>query len=253
MFIQLVLHKIHAIKISDHPFDPFNRRSELYQTWQLAALEEIEPGKESARWARQGFSTRGAPDDGSSFAKGEARDVVDPQISLGLPDLKEGEVVRYRFDVHYWESDTATEKVRGVFSDATLEYMTKAWKAAGEDEAKARKSLGEWLDKNWEGVAKGMITAASPTAAGVLAAYNVLPLLEQLFVFVRSSADDYHQMHRFVLEVRRRDGAYHFQVTSPSSGASGWFQPGKIGLREPVSDATGDNAYVTEWRFRLID
>jgi hypothetical protein len=48
-----------AHRVSDHPWDPFDRSIELYQTWHLAALEkmdEISP----VNWARMGCSSRGA-------------------------------------------------------------------------------------------------------------------------------------------------------------------------------------------------
>lgn len=253
MFVHITLHRIKAEKVSDHPWDPLNRRVELYQTWQLSALDMID-GKDTAKWARQGFSTRGAPDDGASFSGGDSRVVVDPQIALGLPDLDEGQVVRYRFDVHYWESDSATEKVRTVFTDSTLEYMARAWKAAKEDQDKASKELGQWLERNWQSMARGLIAAASPATAGVLQSYDLLPLLEKLFRYVQASGDDYHQMHRYVLAIRRTNGAMEFQVTAPTTGATAWLKaPGKRTVVESVSDSGGGNRYSTEWRFRLID
>lgn len=196
---------------------------------------------------------RGAPADGSSFGVGDSRDVVDPQIALAVPELADGATVSYRFDVHYWESDSATELVRSVFNDATLEYMVKSWTVAREDETKAKAALESWMRDHGTKIAAGLIAAAAPAAAGVLAAENLLPLLEKLFDYVRASGDDYHQMHRFVLQIRKVGTAHHFQVTAPSSGASGWKLPGRISVTESVSDAEAANVYRVEWRFRLID
>jgi len=254
VFAHTTLHKITTDTVSDHPFDPFNRKVELYQTWQLAALESLEPGNESSKWARQGFSTRGAPDGAPSFGAGDSRYVVDPQIALGLPKLSKGERRAYRFDVHYWESDKSSEKVRAVFSDTTLSYMARAWEVARADEAKALDLLTGWFDENWEGILTGLVGAASPAALGVITKYNVLPLLDALFKYVKNNGDDYHQMHRYVVEYQGKSDGLKWQVTSPSRGPSGWMDsPSKHQVVENVSDAANSNQYRAEWVFRVVD
>lgn len=130
--------------MKDHPAAPFNRAVELYQTWHLCSLDPLVPddAEPLAKWARQGFSVRGAPDNGTSF-RCESITVVDPQITFGLSDaaLEDGTRTRHRFDVHYWESDGSTEKVRSVFSNTTLNYLRRAWELAKEDEKKAKAAL----------------------------------------------------------------------------------------------------------------
>ena len=41
MFFHISIHSIKAHEVSDNPFDPFDNAIEVYQTWHLAALEDI--------------------------------------------------------------------------------------------------------------------------------------------------------------------------------------------------------------------
>lgn len=258
MFFYITLHRVTAHQISDHPADPFNRRAELYQTWHLCQLDALieDPTAPIARWARQGFSLRGAPDDGTSYAAGDEIHVVDPQITFGLSEaaLEAGKRSRYRFDVHYWESDgSATEKVRGAFSDATLNYLEQAWRLAKEDETKALAALEDWFDSNWQDIARKLVGAASPAALGVITSMNLLPLLDAILAFARSNGDDYHQMHRFVLDLRGTGGSLEWRVVSPSATNEWTVGPGMQRVVEGVRDGSGRNEYETEWRIRVID
>ena len=121
MFIQFTLNKVAAEKVYDNPYNPFDTDCELYQTWQLCDLDPLVPSdrRPTSNWARQGFSITGAPDDGLSLAEGESRKIDDPHITFCLPELGEGEIRRFRLDMHWWESDYSSAKVRGAFTDPT--------------------------------------------------------------------------------------------------------------------------------------
>ena len=255
MFFYITLHKINVLALSDHPADPFNRSIELYQTWHLSALDPSSPASGlRGNWARQGFSVRGAPDDGTSFRR-ESITVVDPQVTFGFEDaaLQRGMQTRYRFDAHYWESDGSSEKVRSIFSDGTLQYLRRVWEVAKENDQRAKQSLSQWLDENWKKIAMSLVGAASPAALGVVTRFNVLPLLDILVETAKSNGDDYHQMHRFVFETVGTGGSLRWRVISPSL-TPGWLEgPGTQRIVERVRDSNGQNQYDVEWRFRVID
>ena len=256
MFFYITLHKINVLGLSDHPADPFNRSIELYQTWHLTALDPLieDENAQRATWARQGFSVRGAPDDGTSFRK-EAITVVDPQITFGFDDaaLVNGTKTRYRFDAHYWESDGSSEKVRSIFSDMTLQYLRRAWDVAKHDEKRAKQVLSQWLDQNWKSVATKLVGAASPAGLGVLSQLNVLPLLDAILDVAKSNGDDYHQMHRFTFQTVGTGGGLRWRAVSPSQTAPWMEGPGTQRVVERVRDGSGRNQYDVEWRFRVID
>ena len=259
MFFYITLHKIEALKVKDHPWDPFNRKVELFQTWHLCEIDPVKPPEEDSQvsnWARQGFSVRGAPNSGSSFGNGDIRTVVDPQITFGLPDdlMKVGERRLFRFDVHYWEADqTGADKVRALFADSTLSYMTKAWEAAKEDEEKAKEQLASWIKDNWQDIAKGLVGAASPAALGIVSKFNLLELIESLVSLALNQGSDYHQMHRYVFELRGVDGGLEWRVIAPTSDADFKTGEGSLAVKEDVSDSGGSNLYKTEFRFRVLE
>jgi hypothetical protein len=258
MFFHISIHNIKAISIQDHPHDALNRRIELYHTWHLAELEKIDASSPSP-WARMGSSARGAPDGGTSFRKGDDENVVDPQITLALPDdaIAKGVQTQYRLDFHHWESDDgdATEKVRAAFTDITLKYMAAAWKAANEDADKAQAALEQWVKGNWKDSVKAI--AAATAAAGspwVAVGLNLLPGIELLVDLLRNQADDYFDQHRFILQ-RKGDGdVVQWQVTDPGGAPSGWKGVGdKVDFVVKSLSASRANDLAVTYRFRLID
>ncbi|MEZ4438917.1 MAG: hypothetical protein R3B72_07500 [Polyangiaceae bacterium] len=261
MFFYITLHAITPHALEDNPHDLFDRRAELYQTWVLTQLEDAENLDSSAKWGRQGFSTRHAPDGATSFRKpdedkpGERVRVIDPQITFALPEKLTKRT--YRFDAHYWESDNgnATKKVRALFADPTLRYMVKAWEAASEDHDKARKHLLEWIDDNWKNIAEGLVAYAVPAAGGVVSRYNILELVEAIVKLAASGADDYHQHHRFIFQIIQDGDAPKWRVISPSGDNGTAFKKGYGTQKvvETVRADAGDTRYDVEWRFRLLE
>lgn len=259
MFFYITLHSISTEIVCDKWWDPFNRRVELFQTWRLCELDPlISPAdpEQKAHWVRQGFSLRGAPNDGTSFAENESRDVVDPQITFGFPAklIKEERGGLFRFDVHYWEADnTGADKVRALFADSTLSYMTQAWKVANQDEEAAKTELARWLTDNWKEIVTGLIAAAAPAAAGVIAKFNLLQLVEVLGKVALNQGANYHEMHRYIFEIKGTGSNVRWRVISPTQNYEWVKGEGNTKVVEKVKDAPQDNVYSTEFRFRVVD
>lgn len=258
MFFYITLHSIMANKVNDHGWDPFNKRVELFQTWHLCELDPLiqsEAPAQTAKWARQGFSLRGAPSGGSSFGKNETRDLVDPQITFGFPDelLNENSRALFRFDAHYWEADKkGAAKVRALFADSTLEYMTNAWKAANQDEEAAKAAVVSWLEQNWQDIVMGLVGVASPAAKGVLSTFNLLPFVELLAKLALNQGSDYHQMQRYIFDLQGTGDNIKWRVISPSRTYDWITGEGLIKTKEVVQDQRAGNEYETEFRFRVL-
>jgi hypothetical protein len=254
MFFHFCIHQIQAEAIQDHPFDPFDSAIELYQTWHLAQLENINDTSPSA-WARQGSSSRGAPDDGVNVRRGTNLIVTDPQITLGLDDraITQGHEQQFRLDFHHWDSDSSTEKVRAAFTDITLNYMVSAFKAAREDAAAARAALERWIAGEWEAARKAIPTAVAATGPWTAVGLNLLPMLELLVDVLRKDGDDYLDAHRFVLQHRGTGTSVEWQVTSPGGVVSGWKGPNQSAdVVQLAMDAPRTNRIKVTYRFRLI-
>jgi hypothetical protein len=257
MFFHISIHRIKAHRISDHPIDPFDRSIELYQTWHLAALEKMDETS-PASWARMGCSSRGAPDDGTSFREGTDLIVVDPQITLGVdPDaIKNKEQNQFRLDFHHWESDpgSATEKVRAAFTDITLHYMVNAWKAAGEDAARARSALESWISTNWKDAVKAIAVATAPAGAWVQIGTNLLPVVDLMVGMLKEQGDNYFGQHRFILQQRGNGETLQWQVTAPNGNPSGWKNgQSRHETEVRVLDGSGRNIIDVMYRFQLIE
>jgi hypothetical protein len=258
MFVQFTLNKIEARKIRDNPYNPLDKKSEFYQTWQICDLDRLVPLENNPKsdWARQGFSVKGAPDDGTSFAKGELRRVDDPHITFNLPTLKDGEIRRFRFDMHWWESDSSTEKVRGVFTDSTLKVLVKAWKAANQDKAAAKELLEKWLRENTGDIAKAVAKAAHIAGQPwVAVAFNMLPLFELIIDVVRNNSDDYLAMHRFILEIAKEQKTIKWRVISAGvEDVPSWYEgEGTQKITREMSDADGENVVIATYRCRILE
>lgn len=257
MFVQFTLNKIEAQKVRDHVYNPFDKTSEFYQTWQICDLEPLVPVEEEPRsaWARQGHSVTGAPDDGVHFKQDEVRRVDDPHITFNLPDLEDGETRRFRLDIHWWESDSSTEKVRGVFTDATLKVLVKAWNAAQEDQTKAKEQLDKWIRENRDDIAKAVARAAGVAGQPwVAVGLQMLPLFQMLVDVVRNDSDDYMAMHRFILTVTNERGSLKWRVVSADGGGvPEWIAgQGTQRMELQVADAGGRNAAVATYRCRVL-
>jgi hypothetical protein len=251
MYLRFSLHKATAEKVSDNPLDPFNRESEIYQTWQIMDLEDLEASDDSTvKWARQGFSATGAPDDGVGFGRGASRVLEDPTIAFVLPELADGQTRNYRFDMHYWESDSSSEKVRAAFTDATLKVLIKALKDSHEDGAAAKRALETWLRDNSADLVSGALAAASiTTASWVGVGLKLLPLLPLIVDVVKSNSDDYIGLHRFVLQLKKEAGQpLQWRISSPSGGVPNWQGPDTfVRIQEPIEEADGGNVLHTEY------
>jgi hypothetical protein len=254
MFFHISIHALKAIEVSDHPFDPLDGAIELYQTWHLAALEEIAATSPSS-WARQGSSSRGAPDDGVTVRDGDSLLVSDPQITLGLSEraAEADHKMQYRLDFHHWDSDSATEKVRAAFTDITLNYMLAAFKAAHEDAAAARAALERWVGEQWKTATKAITASSAPTGPWTKIGLNLIPMLELLVDVLRKDGDDYLDMHRFILQHRGTGGKVEWQVTGPTGQSSGWKGTNQsVDAIQRVMDAPRGNKIDVTYRFRLV-
>jgi len=257
MFIQFVLNKIYAKEIQDMPYNPFDKKSEFYQTWQLCDLDPLIPLEKEAKsnWARQGFSLGGAPDSGIEFSKGEERRVDDPQITFKLPPLKKGEIRRFRLDIHWWESDLSTEKVRGVFTSSALKLLIKSWKKANEDNAKAKDLLEKWIKENMSDVIKGVLKAASLSGTPwISVACNMLPLFELILDVVRNNTDDYLARHSFILEIQKTEESMRWRTIYPGMQGDEWRTgEGTQKIVRELSDAEQGNVLIATYRCRILE
>src|SRR5262245_4523278 len=254
MFFHISIHSIKAHEISDNPFDPFDNAIELYQTWHLAALEDIADTSAST-WARQGSSSRGAPDDGSMLRTGDDFVVVDPQITLGLDEhaIEANHKRHYRLDFHHWDSDSATEKVRAAFTDITLSYMLAAFKAANQDAAAARSALERWVGDQWKTATKAIAKGTAASGPWTQVGLNLLPMLELLVDVLRKNADDYLGQHRFILQHRGTGTRVEWQVTRPGGEPSGWKGANQaVDIVSRVVDQNRGNKLDVKYRFRLV-
>ena len=254
MFFHITIHRIKAYRVSDHPADPFDRSIELYQTWHLAALEDISATSPSP-WARQGSSARGAPDDGMTVREGDDVVTVDPQITLGMADtaFQAGATAQYRLDFHHWDSDSSTEKVRAAFTDVTLKYMVAAFQAANGDAQQARAALEAWIRGNWKDGVRAIATAVAPTSPWVAVGVNLLPMLELLVDVLRNDSDDYFAMARFILQHKGTGNGITWQVTDPAGIPSGWMGHNQlVEITSRVMDGPRANILDVSYRFRLV-
>ena len=248
MFLRFSLHKAMAERVGDQPGDPFNRESEFYQTWQLCTLDPLDPGdrEPKSNWARQGFSVTGAPQDGVGFNDQTRRILDDPSIAFALKpeSIAEGQTYVYRLDVHWWESDGSSEQVRAAFSDATLNVLVKAWRSSAEHEKAARTALRSWLEGKPERVVQNAVKATAVTATSwVNMGFNALPLFELIVDALQNQADDYIAMHRFLLQMTRKDGQLLWRVIPPGVTITEW-RPANTIQRIQVPFADGENRNV---------
>jgi hypothetical protein len=257
MFFHVTLHRIQAERVCDHPMDPFDTSIELFQTWHLAALDTFADNA-PASWARQGCSSRGAPDDGTTLRNGDQVVVVDPQITIGVPDdiTKLTGCHQYRLDFHHWEADPgdATEKIRAAFTDATLKYMVDAWRSAKEDAVKARGALEAWVKQNWKDAVKAIAVATAPTSPWTQIGLNILPLVELLVGMLQEQGDDYYGMHRFVIQYRANGAnSLNWQITDHGGAPSGWLNgQGWTDVVCRLEDKARNNRFNMTYRFRLV-
>lgn len=219
MYIQFQLQKVFAEKSGESSFfDPFNTKSEWYQTWQICELEALTEDhdlNQKVDWAKQGFSVIGSPYDAPSYGDNEEREINDPKISFNLPDLPEGKQIDIRLDIHWWESDSSTAKVRGAFTDSTLKVLMKAWEESGKDEQKAREELEKWLSNNGSDLIKTISRVADVSEQTWLKiGMEILPLFSLIVDVVRKNSDDYLWMHRFIFQIRKKDGVFEWRITS---------------------------------------
>lgn len=248
MFLRFSLHKASAERVADQPGDPFNRESELYQTWQLCTLDPLDPNdrQPKSNWARQGFSVTGAPEDGVGFNDHTRRILDDPSIAFALKpeSVVEGQTHVYRLDVHWWESDGSSEQVRAAFSDATLSVLAKAWRSSSEKEKAARSALRSWLDAKPEQVVKNAVKATAVTATSwVGIGFNALPLFELVVDALQNQSDDYITMHRFLIQITRKDDQLLWRVIPPGVSITDW-RPTNSVQRLQVAFADGENRNV---------
>jgi hypothetical protein len=259
MFIRFSLHKATAERVGDQPGDPFNRESELYQTWQLCTLDPLDPNDQAPKsnWARQGFSVTGAPEDGVGFGDHSHRVLDDPNIAFALkPEaIAEGKTLTYRLDIHWWESDGSSEQVRAAFSDSTLAVLVKAWKASADKEKAGRAALKSWIDGKSERVVKTAVRAASVTATSwVGMGFNALPLFEMIVDALKSESDDYITMHRFVIELKRADGNLVWRVIPPGVSIPEYRPVNSIQrIQVPYADAANLNAGVADYACLVLE
>lgn len=258
MFFHAVLKSLEAHEVRDHPADPFNRAIEFFQTYRICELQTID-NVTVAPWARLGFSMRGGPRSGVKLRKGDALQVMDPQITHGLPTDAMDEDVRYqwRFDFHNWESDSAraTERVRAAFTDTTLQYLLDIWRRNVEDEDAARAALRDWLRGRMDSLIDIIAASGGPVSKGVATHLNLLPLLDAIAEYVKSNAAEHFDMHRFVLQTKGTGGNFLWRVIA--AGADGepeWNEgPGKQRVNLTSFDASRRNWLQLTYRFRMID
>ncbi len=259
MFMHLTIHGIKAWEVQDHWLDPLNREIELYQTWHLSALESLTD--EKTTWARHGFSSRGAPDSGTSYAVGQTRIVTDPQITFGLGDevFTDGAKSCFRLDYHHWESDddNATEKVRAAFSDSTLKQLVAAWAAAKGDSARVRAKLEDWIRNNYkDALQSGLATAGLAASPWTAVGMNLVPAVELLVDVLRNQGDNYFCMHRFIIEIDGKGTEQNVQwrITPPNGVAPAWTTgEGKQDFAVRIENADGKNKLDARYVFRMID
>lgn len=259
MFIRFSLHKATAERVADQPGDPFNRESELYQTWQLCTLNPLDPSDQAPKsnWARQGFSVTGAPDDGVGFNDHSRRVLDDPSIAFALkPEaIVEGQQHTYRLDIHWWESDGSSEEVRAAFSDSTLGVLVKAWKASADKDKASRAALKSWLNSKSERVVKNAVRTAAVTATSwVGMGFNALPLFELIVDVLKNESDDYIGMHRFVIEMKRENGNVLWRVIPPGVSVPEYRPVNSIQrIQVPYADGANLNAGVADYACLVLE
>jgi len=212
-------------------------------------------GVGTTKWARQGSSARGAPDDGVALREGDYVVVVDPQITLGVPiaDVQAGATANFRLDIHHWESDHGTERVRAAFTDLTLKYMLTAFKAAKVRSQDAREALSSWLAATWQQAARRIPAAVAPIGPWIEVGLQFETVVELLVDLLRSDDDDCLDMHRLVLQTRGNGQTVEWQVTGPGGTPSGWkIGPGVERIHATLMDGTRSNVLDVSYRIRLI-
>lgn len=257
-FLSITLHEISAKRVSENDWWPGNTAIELYQTWQLSELTTVE-GTEKASWARQGFSTRGGMRGFTRFHDQEVKTVVDPQITLAVNPATlpaNGDSRRLELRMHHWEQNDAdsTQRIRTLFSDPSMQTLVDAWAASSANHDKARRSLDDWVSKNWQGIATQLISAASPAAAGVVSSLNLLPLLGLIVDLARNQSDRYFDEDRIIISLRRGTGDnVIWKVDGPAlpPGEEGQ-GPGARDAVTTVQDADASNLLSARYRVRLI-
>ena len=216
MNFNFVLHKIYAQAVKDKGFA--DKKAEYYQTWQVCELETLNPNDENpdAKWARQGYSLLGSPGGGAFFLKEQERTINDPIISFDLPNLAEGESRMYRLDMHFWESDGNSEKVREVFHDETLDILVQSFNANGGDLEKAGNDVKDWLNNEGKGVLDKTLEIAHVGANPLVGlGMKVLPLFAKLTKLAIETAkkDDYMGRHRFIMDYQSSGpGTYRWRI-----------------------------------------
>jgi hypothetical protein len=256
-FLSITLHEITAQHVQENDWWPGNTAIELYQTWQLSELESVQ-GTEKAGWARQGFSTKGGLRGYTRFHDGDTRTVIDPQITLALnPELlPKDDFRRLELRFHHWEqNDTdATQKVRTLFSDPSMQQMIDAWAASNGNSDRAKRALEDWVGKNWQSIAGHLIEMASPAAAGIVSTLNLLPFLGLVVDVARNQADRYFSEDRIIISLQSdAQGRVLWKIDGPG------LPPGEIGMgqgmREAVTqiqDPDGSNRLQARYRVRII-
>ncbi len=201
MFLDAKLSKLQVRSAKDKPISDFgDSRMELYQTWQLSEMSGL--GAESFA-GKQGFSAIEARD--MRLGAGDVREQIDdPRISHLIP---ENGVIQ--LDIHYWESDDgdSTRAVKSTFTNAALEKLMEALKAASKDERAAKESFDNWIGENAPKLIEAGIGVAVPTVSPVLAAIDLKPLLSSLVSIAKNNGDDYHGSSRFIIQTRA-DGTW---------------------------------------------
>jgi hypothetical protein len=252
--------------VSEENLDPINTDIELYQTWYLAALAPLDGADDSIEGkrhlaARQGFSTTGAPDTGTSFAAKQQRIVNDPYalFEVNPYHFEANRASAFQLDFHHWENDAASaaRQVRGAFTDQTLKYMDAAWKAANGDRDKAKKALVDWLNANGKtALEDGLRLAGLITSPWVKLATELAPVVPLILDYLKEQGDDYFGMHRFGIKILGggTPQTSKWRVIPPSGEASGWITgEGRVETVQDIRDASGRNWLKARYVFRVVD
>lgn len=225
MILQIALQDITAKKISDNPLDPLDRKGEIYQTYHMRHVQVLEEsGKDS--WLLQGFSSKVPLNGGLSLKDGEtAANVMDPLIQIKLDtSIVHGTTLNYELEMHHWESDRSTEKVKSVFTNDSLNSLLEAHKNSNKGEKNAEKVLNDWLlhgNNNLFNSGRKILSllnvAAGPVLPWIKVTEELLPVLKMAVLILKNNSDDYISLDNLMYEFRNNNDKFEWRFNSPQS------------------------------------
>jgi hypothetical protein len=251
MLFRASLASLHAHRVYDHPWDPFNRGSEFYQTWQLHAAP-VGAADPADAGVLTGFSLGGGLHGGVRFSDDERVEVDDPDVAMSV-DVSAGARERwYRWTVFQWESDGSTRTVKSLFTSPALKLVARALDATDgglEHVARVVAQQAGLLERAADVALHGPPRwARLPLSLGI-------PTLEAVVALAARNADDLIGATAIDLGFRRRDAALEWRVVGPGAPdeESGWrTDEDTVVLERRLEDAAQHAQLTASFRFRLL-